>query len=68
MSKGKVKWFSDLKGYGFITSVDASQDVYVHHTDISVDGYKTLKEGEQVEYEIAQTPEGLKAKNVVRVG
>ena len=68
MSKGKVKWFSDLKGYGFITSVDEPRDVYVHHSDIRDDGYKTLKEGEQVEYEIAQTPEGLKAKNVVKVG
>ena len=68
MSKGKVKWFSDLKGYGFITSVEDAEDVYVHHTEIRVDGYKTLKAGEAVEYEIAQTPQGLKAKNVVRAG
>jgi len=68
MSKGKVKWFNDLKGYGFITSVDESDDVYVHHTDIAVEGYKTLKAGEAVEYELAETPQGFKAKNVVRVG
>ena len=67
MSKGKVKWFSDLKGYGFITSVDEPQDVYVHHSDIRLDGYKTLKVGEQVEYEVAESPQGLKAKNVVVV-
>lgn len=68
MSKGKVKWFSDLKGYGFITSADDLRDVYVHHTDIRIDGYKTLKVGESVEYEVAQTPEGPKARNVVKVG
>jgi CspA family cold shock protein len=67
MSKGKVKWFSDLKGYGFITSADDLCDVYVHHTDIRIDGYKTLKVGESVEYEVAQTPEGPKARNVVKV-
>ncbi len=68
MSKGKVKWFSDLKGYGFITPVDEPEEVYVHHSDIKVNGYKTLKVGEQVEYDVAETPQGLKAKNVVVVG
>jgi CspA family cold shock protein len=68
MSRGKVKWFSDLKGYGFITSTDDLRDVYVHHTDIRIDGYKTLKVGESVEYEVAQTPEGPKARNVIKVG
>ena len=67
MSKGKVKWFSDLKGYGFIASVDEPQNVYVHHSEIRVDGYKTLKVGERVEYEVDETPQGLKAKNVVVV-
>ncbi len=65
MTKGKVKWFNDLKGYGFITSIDDFQDVYVHHSDILADGYKTLKEGESVEYEVTRSPEGLKAKRVV---
>lgn len=68
MSKGKVKWFSDLKGYGFITSNDNLQDIYVHHSDIMVDGYRTLKAGEKVEYEVARTEQGLKARNVVKVG
>jgi len=66
MSKGKVKWFSDLKGYGFIASEDDTSNIYVHHTDISAKGYKTLKAGEFVEYEIAVTPMGPKATNVVK--
>lgn len=64
MARGKVKWFNDLKGYGFITSDSDSQDLYVHHTAIRKKGYKTLKAGEEVEFEVAESPEGLQAKNV----
>jgi CspA family cold shock protein len=67
MAKGKVKWFSDLKGYGFITSDEASSDLYVHHTEIKKEGYKTLKEGEQVEFDVVKDEEELKATNVVLV-
>ncbi len=67
MAKGKVKWFNDLKGYGFITSRDDFNDVYVHHTEIIANGYKTLKKGEEVEFEVLESPEGLKASNVVLV-
>lgn len=68
MARGKVKWFNDLKGYGFITSSDDLRDIYVHHTDIRADGYKTLREGESVEYDLSPSPEGLKAKNVIVIG
>jgi CspA family cold shock protein len=68
MARGKVKWFNDLKGYGFITSSDNLEDIYVHHTDIRADGYKTLRQGESVEYDLTTSPEGPKARNVVVVG
>lgn len=67
MVKGKVKWFNDLKGYGFITLQDDHNDVYVHHTEIVSNGYKTLKEGEEVEFEVLESAEGLRASNVVLV-
>ena len=65
MAKGKVKWFNDLKGYGFITSDLDSQELYVHHSEIRKNGYKTLKVGEEVEFEVSNSPEGLKATNVI---
>jgi cold shock protein len=65
VAQGKVKWFNDLKGYGFITSDRDSQDLYVHHSEIKKNGYKTLKVGEKVEFDVAESPEGLKATNVV---
>jgi cold shock protein len=67
VAKGKVKWFNDLKGYGFITSDRDSQDLYVHHSEIKKNGYKTLKVGENVEFEVADSPEGLKATNVILI-
>jgi cold shock protein len=67
VARGKVKWFNDLKGYGFITSDMNSQDLYVHHSEIKKNGYKTLKVGEQVEFEVAESPQGLQATNVVLV-
>jgi cold shock CspA family protein len=63
---GTVKWFSSEKGYGFIRREDGS-DVFVHHSGISGDGFKSLNEGEPVEFEILQEPKGLKAYNVVRL-
>jgi len=66
MVKGKVKWFSNQKGYGFITP-ENGKDVFVHHTAITCDGYKTLEEGQEVEFEIKQGPKGEQAENVVKI-
>ncbi|MDP8259941.1 MAG: cold-shock protein [Candidatus Gygaella obscura] len=66
MATGTVKWFNNQKGYGFITP-ESGNDVFVHHTDIQGDGYKSLDEGQKVEFEIAQGPKGEQAKNVVKL-
>lgn len=66
MPKGKVKWFSNQKGYGFITP-ESGSDVFVHHTAIQGEGYKTLEEGQEVEFEIEKGPKGEQAKNVVKL-
>ncbi|MBI5189799.1 MAG: cold shock domain-containing protein [Nitrospirae bacterium] len=63
--KGKVKWFNDSKGYGFIEQ-DSGKDVFVHFSAITMDGYKTLKEGQEVEFEITDGPKGPQASNVMR--
>ena len=63
MAKGKVKWFNDQKGYGFI-AVDGGKDVFVHHSAITGEGFKTLKEGESVEFDITEGPKGQQAANV----
>ncbi len=65
-SSGTVKWFSQEKGYGFITREDGS-DVFVHHSAIQGSGFKTLEDGERVEFEVMEEPRGLKAVNVVRL-
>jgi CspA family cold shock protein len=63
MAIGTVKWFNDAKGYGFI-SQEGGDDVFVHHTAIQMDGFRTLKEGERVEFDVTQGPKGLQAANV----
>jgi CspA family cold shock protein len=66
MPKGKVKWFSDQKGYGFIEQEDGAGDVFVHHSSIIGEGYKTLDEGEDVEFEVENGPRGVRAVSVKR--
>jgi CspA family cold shock protein len=66
MPSGTVKWFNDSKGYGFISS-DTGEDVFVHHTAIQGEGFKTLAEGDKVEFEIVKGDKGDKAQNVVKV-
>jgi len=65
MSEGKVKWFNTRKGYGFISTADGT-DVFVHYSDISADGYKTLVEGDTVSFDIVEGEKGLRAENVVQ--
>jgi cold shock protein len=67
MAKGKVKWFSNQKGYGFITR-DDGKDVFVHYSAVGGDGYKTLEEGQEVEFEVTQGPKGEQATNVKKAG
>lgn len=63
---GKVKWFNENKGYGFILSDDGARDIFVHYSEIRDDGYRTLAEGETVEYELMDSPKGPQAKSVLR--
>ncbi len=66
MAKGTVKWFNAKKGYGFI-STDEGNDVFVHHSDIQDEGFRTLKEGQKVQFEVAEGPKGVHARNVVKI-
>ena len=66
MAKGRVKWFNETRGYGFITNQEG-EELYVHFTDIQGKGYKTLVEGEEVEYEIKASEKGKQATNVMRL-
>ena len=65
--KGKVKWFSDQKGYGFIAKDDGSGDVFVHYSSITSEGFKSLAEGDPVEFEVVDSDKGPKAANVVKL-
>ena len=66
MAQGTVKWFNDKKGFGFIIA-DTGKDVFVHHSAIAGEGYKSLKEGDKVQFEIVQGPKGDQATNVVKL-
>lgn len=65
MAKGKVKWFNGRKGYGFITA-ETGEEVFIHFSEIQADGYKSLEEGDSVEFEIEKGPKGFKATKVVK--
>jgi CspA family cold shock protein len=67
VSVGKVKWFNSKKGYGFIKANEGEQDIFVHYTSIKGDGFKSLAEGEDVQFELAEGPKGLQAQNVLRL-
>ena len=67
MTKGKVKWFNDTKGYGFIQMEGQEKDIFVHYSSVKAEGFRTLNEGEVVEFELIESPKGLKAENVVRL-
>lgn len=64
MATGKVKWFNDAKGFGFIAQDNGGADVFCHHTAIKTEGFRTLAEGQKVEFDTKQGPKGLQAENV----
>ncbi len=65
---GTVKWFNDTKGFGFLTREDGEKDVFVHHSAIQAQGFKSLAEGEKVEFDVVQGQKGPAAENVVKLG
>ncbi len=67
MARGRIKWFNDAKGYGFIEQPEGGEDIFVHFTSIAMDGFKSLAEGQEVEFEVRQGDKGLQATNVTRI-
>jgi len=67
MATGTVKWFNDAKGYGFITPDDGSEDLFAHFSAINMQGFKTLKEGQKVSFDVVQGPKGKQASNIQKV-
>ena len=67
MTKGKVKWFNNQKGFGFIVTEENSGDIFVHYSTIQGEGYKTLNAGQEVEFELIKSDKGDQAQNVVKV-
>ncbi|MEE9196883.1 MAG: cold-shock protein [bacterium] len=67
MKEGNVKWFNETKGFGFIVPEGGGDDVFVHYSQISMDGFKTLAEGQPVRFEVVETSKGWQAHNVTRV-
>ncbi|MEW5741832.1 MAG: cold-shock protein [Myxococcota bacterium] len=68
MATGTVKWFNDAKGFGFIQQDNGGPDVFCHHTAINMQGFRTLQEGQKVEFDVKQGPKGLQAENVRTAG
>lgn len=68
MATGTVKWFNDAKGFGFIQQDNGGPDVFCHHTAINMQGFRTLQEGQKVEFDVKQGPKGLQAENVRTTG
>ena len=68
MATGTVKWFNNAKGYGFVLSEDKGEDLFIHYSSIQMDGYKSLKAGQIVEYDVQEGPKGLHAVNIRNVG
>ncbi len=68
MAIGKVKWFNNAKGYGFVLPLEGGEDLFAHYSAIQMDGYKTLKAGQDVQFDIVEGPKGLHAVNIQNIG